>query len=268
MKKFKINGEMLGKASRFVGAKHAWRDNLKYLRIEKSDLFGARIIACDGHRLIIYIDPASDFNGPDLNIEVYTKLKKKKHGRNARTIISPFIKSCRKLRSEVSSEKGYITIDPEEKEALINGELFKLSLNAKDYVDYKKAIKRIERFTHRKTLAAINANFFIDSRHAILNEEKLTSGSNKLHFANVKSESTDDSMFLLITSFSILITMPMRRSSGKNYEASLFSTESLLDKVNLMLSHEPKNPFSAAVKKKKLALELEENFGGIFSKFK
>ena len=160
MKKFKINGEMLGKASRFVEPKNAWRANLKWLRIEKSDLFGARIIACDGHRLIIYIDPASDFNGPDLNIEVYTKSKKKKHGLNARTIISPFIKSCRKLRSEVSSEKGYITIDPEEKEALINGELFKLSLNAKDYVDYKKAIKRIERFTHRKTLSAINANFF------------------------------------------------------------------------------------------------------------
>ena len=259
---------MLGKASRFVSAKHAWKDNLKWLRVEKSDFFGARIIACDGHRLIIYIDPASDFNGPDLNIEVYTKLKKKKHGLNARTIISPFIKSCRKLRSEVSSEKGYITIDPEKKEALINGELFKLSLNTKDYPDYKKAIKKIERFTHRKTLAAMNANYFIDSRHAIMNEEKLTSGLSRIHFANVKSGSDDAPMFLLITSFSILITMPWVRSSGKNYEASLISTESLLDKVNLMLSHEPKNPFSAALKKKKLALELEENFGGIFSKIK
>tara|TARA_B000000441_G_C21428208_1_gene169657 strand:+ start:68 stop:175 length:108 start_codon:yes stop_codon:yes gene_type:complete len=35
-----------------------------------------------------------------------------------------------------------------------------------------------------------------------------------------------------------------------------------------MMGHEPKNPLHAAVIKKRLADELEDNLGGIFSKFK
>jgi hypothetical protein len=263
-KSFNINGEMLGKASRFVcnveNIDVYTEPNLNFLRIEKCNFFGAKIIACDGYKLIIFIDPASDFKGPDINLEVCIP------GRNPSSIIlSPFIKACRKLRSEVKSKKGYVTIDPARKEAGTNGEVFNIICNSEEYWDYKKDIGKVKRIVNKKNVAAISSNYFDDSRHAILSEEKQF---HHLHFINVshgKGSSAFPAAFLLITSYSILLIMPMGRGNLADRELDsdskiLVSKKSLLEKVNLMLSLEDENPFTEAYKKKEFSTE----FGNIF----
>ena len=259
-KSFNINGEMLGKASRFVSNVEYSELNISFLRIEKSNFFGAKIVACDGHRLIIFIDPASDFKGPDFNLGVYIP------GRTPSSIkLNPFIKACRKLRSEVKSKKGYVTIDPSRKEAGTNGEVFNIICNSEEYWDYKKDIGKVKRIVNKKNVAAISSNYFADSRHAILSEEKKLSS---VHFINVshgKDSSGFSASFLLITSYSIFLIMPIRRGSLEDRELDsdskiLESRQSLLEKVNLMLSLESENPFTTAHKKKEFPIEL----GNIF----
>ena len=269
--KFMINAEMIGKASRFSN-KHDWRRECVWVRIEKSELFGAKIIACDGMRMIIFIDPQSNFKGPDFNLEVFEKSKT-----SGSYVLNSLIKACRKIKSNVQSKEGYIQFDLDNKEAKINNQRFKLDFNQNDYLDYRKALSKVKTITNRKTLNAINTEFFTDTRHAILDEEKRgnMSGINSLHFVNVIMENDqtfDQGMFLLITRYSILITMPITREKKQDEASStkkiLTSKSSLLDKVHLMMGHEPKNPLHAAVMKKRLSDELEGNFGGIFSKFK
>ena len=269
--KFMINAEMIGKASRFAN-KHDWRRECVWVRIEKSELFGARIIATDGMRMIIFIDPQSDFKGPDFNLEVFGKSKT-----SGSNVLNSLIKACRKIKSNVQTKEGYIQFDLDNKEAEINNQRFKLDFNQNDYIDYRKVLSKVKTVTNRKTLNALNTNFFTDTRHAILNEEKRgnMSGFNSLHFVNVVMENDHTSgqgMFLLITRYSILITMPISREKKQDEASStkkiLTSKSSLLDKVHLMMGHEQKNPLHAAVLKKRLADELEDNLGGIFSKFK
>ena len=269
--KFMINAEMIGKASKFVN-KNDFRPICTWIRVEKSELFGARIIATDGMRMIIFIDPQSDFKGPDFNLEVFEKSKT-----SGSYVLNSLIKACRKTKSNVQSKEGYIQFDLDNKEAEINNQRFKLDFNRNDYYDYRKVLSKIKTITNRKTLNALNTNFFTDTRHAILNEEKRgnMSGFNSLHFVNVVMENDHTSgqgMFLLITRYSILITMPISREKKQDEASStkkiLTSKSSLLDKVHLMMGHELKNPLHAAVLKKRLADELEDNLGGIFSKFK
>ena len=269
--KFMINAEMIGKASKFVN-KNDFRPICTWIRVEKSELFGARIIATDGMRMIIFIDPQSDFKGPDFNLEVFEKSKT-----SGSYVLNSLIKVCRKTKSNVQSKEGYIQFDLDNKEAEINNQRFKLDFNRNDYYDYRKVLSKIKTITNRKTLNALNTNFFTDTRHAILNEEKRgnMSGFNSLHFVNVVMENDHTSgqgMFLLITRYSILITMPISREKKQDEASStkkiLTSKSSLLDKVHLMMGHELKNPLHAAVLKKRLADELEDNLGGIFSKFK
>ena len=269
--KFMINAEMIGKASKFINMRDP-RPQCTWVRVEKSELFGARIIATDGMRMIIFIDPQSDFKGPDLNLELFGKSKSSKN-----KVLTPLIKACRKIKSNVQSKEGYIQFDLDNKEAKINNQRFKLDFNQNDYLDYRKALSKVKTITNRKTLNAINTEFFTDTRHAILDEEKRgnMSGINSLHFVNVIMENdntSDQGMFLLITRYSILITMPITREKKQDEaystKAILTSKSSLLDKVHLMMGHEPKNPLHAAVIKKRLADELEDNLGGIFSKFK
>ena len=269
--KFMINAEMIGKASRFAN-KHDWRRECVWVRIEKSELFGARIIATDGMRMIIFIDPQSDFKGPDFNLEVSEKSKT-----SGSNVLNSLIKACRKIKSNVQTKEGYIQFDLDNKEAEINNQRFKLDFNQNDYIDYRKVLSKVKTVTNRKTLNALNTNFFTDTRHAILDEEKRgnMSGINSLHFVNVVMENDHTSgqgMFLLITRYSILITMPISREKKQDEASStkkiLTSKSSLLDKVHLMMGHELKNPLHAAVLKKRLADELEDNLGGIFSKFK
>ena len=269
--KFMINAEMIGKASKFVN-KNDFRPICTWIRVEKSELFGARIIATDGMRMIIFIDPQSDFKGPDFNLEVFEKSKT-----SGSYVLNSLIKVCRKTKSNVQSKEGYIQFDLDNKEAKINNQRFKLDFNRNDYYDYRKVLSKIKTITNRKTLNALNTNFFTDTRHAILNEEKRgnMSGFNSLHFVNVVMENDHTSgqgMFLLITRYSILITMPISREKKQDEASStkkiLTSKSSLLDKVHLMMGHELKNPLHAAVLKKRLADELEDNLGGIFSKFK
>lgn len=269
--KFMINAEMIGKASKFIN-KHNWRRECSWVRVEKSELFGARIIATDGMRMIIFIDPQSDFKGPGLNLELFEISMS-----SGIKVLKPLIKACRKIKSNVQSKEGYIQFDLDNKEAEINNQRFKLDFNQNDYLDYRKALSKVKTITNRKTLNAINTEFFTDTRHAILDEEKRgnMSGINSLHFVNVIMENdntSDQGMFLLITRYSILITMPISREKKQGEASStkkiLTSKSSLLDKVHLIMGHEPKNPLHAAVLKKRLAGELEDNLGGIFSKFK
>ena len=269
--KFIINAEMIGKASKFAN-NHNWRRECLWVRVEKSELFGARIIATDGHRMIVFIDPQSDFKGPGFNLEVFGKGKSSGH-----YVLNSLIKTCRKIKSNVQSKEGYIQFDLDNKEAEINNQRFKLDFNQNDYLDYRRALSKVKTITNRKTLNALNTQFFTDTRNAILDEEKRDNMSefNSLHFVNVIMENDqtfDQGMFLLITRYSILITMPITREKKQDEASStkkiLTSKSSLLDKVHLMMGHEPKNPLHAAVMKKRLASELEGNFGGIFSKFK
>jgi len=269
--KFMINAEMIGKASRFAN-KNDWRRECVWVRVEKSELFGARIVATDGMRMIIFIDPESDFKGPDFNLEVFEKSKT-----SGSYVLNSLIKACRKIKSNVQSKEGYIQFDLDNKEAEVNNQRFKLDFNQNDYLDYRKALSKVKTITNRKTLNTLNTQFFTDTRHAILDEEKRgnMSGINSLHFVNVIMENdntSDQGMFLLITRYSILITMPISREKKQGEASStkkiLTSKSSLLDKVHLMMGHEPKNPLHAAVMKKRLADELEDNLGGIFSNFK
>ncbi len=267
-KSFKINGEMLGKASRFVAKNHYHRDTLQFIRIEKSNFFGAKIVASDGHKIIIFIDPASDFKGPDFNLGVYTSSRKDTSVRKLR----PFFKACRKIRSEVKSKKGYVTIDHVRKKADIDGKNFNIICNSKEFFDYKTRLGKLKRIHNKKNIEAIKTRFFVDSRHAILSENKYQYGrptSNYMHFINVSNESdksSDPARFLLITSYSILLIMPMTRGrQRKSRELDsdskiLVSRKSLLEKVNLMLSVEDENAFTAAYKKKEFTTE----FGNIF----
>ncbi len=268
--KFVINAEMIGKASKFAD-KHNFRRECLWIRVEKSELFGARIIATDGHRMIVFIDPQSDFKGPGFNLELFETSMS-----SGIKVLKPLIKACRKIKSNVQSKEGYIQFDLDNKEAEINNQRFKVDFNRNDYLDYRRALSKVKTITNRKTLNALNTQFFTDTRNAILDEEKRDNiGINSLHFVNVIMENDqtfDQGMFLLITRYSILITMPITREKEQDEASStkkiLTSKSSLLDKVHLMMGHEPKNPLHAAVMKKRLSDELEGNFGGIFSKFK
>ena len=269
--KFMINAEMIGKASKFVN-KNDFRPICTWIRVEKSELFGARITATDGMRFITFIDPQANFKGPDINLEVFGKSKSSGH-----YTLNSLIKACRKIKSNVQSKEGYIQFDLDNKEAKINNQRFKLDFNRNDYYDYRKVLSKVKTVTNRKTLNAINTEFFTDTRNAILNEEKRfnMSGINCLHFVNVimeKDHTDDQGMFLLITRYAILITLPITREKKQDEASStkaiLTSKSSLLDKVHLMMGHEPKNPLHAAVLKNRLGDELEDNLGGIFSKFK
>jgi len=275
--KFIINAEMIGKASKFIN-KNDFRLACTWIRVEKSELFGARIIATDGMRMIIFIDPQSDFKGPDFNLEIFKKSEK-----SGNNVLNSLIKECRKIKSNVQSKEGYIQFDPCNKEAVINDQRFKFNFNKFNYVKYKKVLSRVKNITNRKRLNALNPYFFETARHAILDEEKKgMSALNSLHFVNVITENdhtSNQGMFLLITGYSILITMPMfsrnysiptkkKLPSKSTLLEKVHSRSSLLEKVHAIMGHEPKNPLEAAVLKKRLASELEGNFGGIFSKFK
>ncbi|MBE66626.1 MAG: hypothetical protein CMQ30_08170, partial [Gammaproteobacteria bacterium] len=90
--KFVINAEMIGKASKFAD-KHNFRRECLWIRVEKSELFGARIIATDGHRMIVFIDPQSDFKGPGFNLELFEISMS-----SGIKVLKPLIKACRKIK--------------------------------------------------------------------------------------------------------------------------------------------------------------------------
>ena len=271
---FMINAEMLGKASHFLDFNDS-RSTSSWIRIENSELMGARIIATDGRRMVIFIDPKSDFIGPGFNLEA--SIISDISGRN---IFSPLLKQCKKTKSDLQSldsEKGYIQFDLKRKKAMINDQYFELAFNTDDYADYKKALSKVKKVTNRKKLNTLDADYFLDSKHAILNDEK-NLGPNQIHFVNVmmkKDQTEGQGLSLLITPYSLLLTMPIKdesdaKISEENLVARSFlhSKATLLEKTNLMLGFVPKNPLYAAVLQAKIAKDLGDSFGGIFSNFK
>ena len=271
---FMINAEMLGKASHFLNFNDP-RSTSSWIRIENSEMMGARIIATDGRRMVIFIDPKSDFSGPGFNLEA--SIISDISGRN---IFSPLLKQCKRTKSDVESldsEKGYIQFDLKSKKAMINDQYFELAFNTDDYVDYKKALSKVKKVTNRKTLNALDADYFLDSKHAILNVEN-NLGPSQIHFVNVmmkKDQTEGQGLSLLITPYSLLLTMPLKDQS--DYKISeedlvarsfLHSKATLLEKTNLMLGFEPKNPLYAAVLQAKITKDLGDSFSGIFSNFK
>ena len=68
IKNFKLNAEMLGKVSYISRSTSIVPNRNNSIRIEKFCIGGAKITATDGHRLIIFIDPGSDFSVPALSL--------------------------------------------------------------------------------------------------------------------------------------------------------------------------------------------------------
>ena len=89
IKNFKLNAEMLGKVSRFLPRSTFVLPNRSWIRIEEFCFGGTKITATDGFRLIIFIDPESDFSGPALSLE------------NQGYPLSKFTKECRKTKSSI-----------------------------------------------------------------------------------------------------------------------------------------------------------------------
>ena len=112
IKNFKLNAEMLGKASYFLPrAVQPWHRSDVQMRIEQFCLGGAKITATDRHRVIRFIDPGSDYSGPALSLI------------NQGYPLSKFTKECRKTKSSI--EEAIKGIDIKDNDIiLITGSLY------------------------------------------------------------------------------------------------------------------------------------------------
>ena len=236
IKNFKLNAEMLGKVSRFIPRSTFVSSNRSWIRIEEFCFGGAKITATDGFRLIIFIDPGSDYSGPALSLE------------NQGYPLSKFTKECRKTKSLIEKLKGYALFKPDSGKVALNGKTFKFNYNTRDWLNTDRVLKDAIRNTKRN-LPLFNTKYIASIRHCVLAEDRKYECT--LTTSHFKMERNQDLLGTIAFSrYAILIMMPW---VGKVRE------ENLLSRINYFRGEE-KNPF--------LLAGMQKECGGIFTKFK
>ena len=250
IKNFKLNAEMLGKVSRFLSSAYEYRSNsIPYetsIRIEQFYFGGAKITATDTFRLIIFLDPGSDYSGPALSLE------------NQGYPLSKFTKECRKTKSSIEKLQGYAlfkpgfvkpgSVDPSSGKVSLNGKTFKFNYNTRGWLNTDRVLKNAIRNTKRN-LPLFNTKYIASIRHCVLAEDRKYECT--LTTSHFKMQRNLDLLGTIAFSrYAILIMVPW---VGKVRE------ENLLSRINYFRGEE-KNPFLLAV--------MQKECGGIFTKFK
>ena len=246
IKNFKLNAEMLGKVSHFISRSTFTLPPRAAIRIEKFCIGGAKITATDGFRLIIFIDPGSDFSGPALSLE------------NQGYPLSKFTKECRNTKSSVEKLQGYAlfkpdsvhlgSVDPSSGKVSLNGKTFKFNFNTRDWLDTDRILKGAIRNTKRN-LPLFNSKYIASIRHCVLAEDRKYECT--LTTSHFKMGANQDVLGTIAFSrYAILLIMPW---VGEVRE------KNLLGRINYFRGKE-KNPFVLAV--------MQKECGGIFTKFK
>ena len=240
---------MLGKVSRFLSRSIWINSKFAAIKIEQFCSGGAKITATDSHRLIIFIDPGSDFSGPSLSLE------------NQGYPLSKFTKECRKTKSSVEKLQGYALFKPNSGKVSLNGKTFKFSFNTDKWLKVDKVLEGIIRNTARK-LPLFNSRYITSIRHCILSEERKYTdefGTRRSsqpnvafsHFKMGKTATTNAALgSIFFSSYAILVIMPVKPRTHE---------QNLLSRINYFKNQET-NPFVLAV--------MQKECGGIFTKFK
>ena len=247
IKNFKLNAEMLGKVSRFLSRGIFIVPNFAAIRIEQFCSGGAKITATDGHRLIIFIDPGSDFSGPALSLE------------NQGYPLSKFTKEYRKTKSSIEELQGYALFKPNSGKVALNGKTFKFSFNTDKWLPTDRLLEGITRNKGRN-LPLFNTRYITDVRHCILSEERKytdefgtrRSSQPNVAFSHFKINKTANAALgsIFFSSYAILVIMPVKPRTHE---------QNLLSRINYFRNQET-NPFVLAV--------MQKECGGIFTKFK
>ena len=238
---------MLGKVSRFLSRSICINSKFAAIKIEQFCSGGAKITATDSHRLIIFIDPGSDFSGPALSLE------------NQGYPLSKFTKECRKTKSSVEKLQGYALFKPNSGKVSLNGKTFKFSFNTDKWLKVDKVLEGIIRNTARK-LPLFNSRYITSIRHCILSEERKyidefgtrRSSQPNVAFSHFKMGKTANAALgsIFFSSYAILVIMPVKPRTHE---------QNLLSRINYFRNQET-NPFVLAV--------MQKECGGIFTKFK
>jgi len=238
---------MLGKVSRFIPRSTFVSSNRSWIRIEEFCFGGAKITATDGFRLIIFIDPGSDYSGPALSLE------------NQGYPLSKFTKECRKTKSSIEKLQGYARFKPDSGKVALNGKTFKFSFNTDKWFKLDRVLEGIIRNTVRK-LPLFNARYITSIRHCILSEERKyidefgtrRSSQPNVAFSHFKMNKTANAALgsIFFSSYAILVIMPVKPRTHE---------QNLLSRINYFRNQET-NPFVLAV--------MQKECGGIFTKFK
>ena len=247
IKNFKLNAEMLGKASHFLPrtVQPFSRSDVE-IRIEQFCLGGAKITATDRHRVIRFIDPGSDYSGPALSLI------------NQGYPLSKFTKECRKTKSSIEKLQGYALFKLDSGKVALNGKTFKFDFNRDEYHDIDKLLEGITKNTKRN-LPLFNTRYITDVRHCILAEERKyidefgTKNGRQpnvafSHFTMDKAANAAPGS-IFFSSYAILAIMPFGPTTHE---------ENLLSRIKYISGKET-NPFVLAV--------IEKECGGIFTKF-
>ena len=239
IKNFKLNAEMLGKVSRFLSSAYEYRSNsIPYetsIRIEQFYFGGAKITATDTFRLIIFLDPGSDYSGPALTLE------------NQGYPLSIFTKECRKTKSSIEKLQGYALFKPDSGKVSLNGKTFKFSFNTDKWMDTGEVLENIT-MNNERNLSLFNSKFINSIQHCILAEHTTYTGA--ITFSHCKMGDSDQHGVIAFSHYAMLLILPY---------APLTPEQNLLSRINYFINQEI-NPFVVAV--------MQKEWGGIFTKFK
>jgi hypothetical protein len=241
IKNFKLNAEMLGKVSRFLSSAYIYRPAtaIPYetsIRIEQFYPGGAKITVTDGCRVIIFIDPGSDYSGPALTLE------------NQGYPLSKFTKECRKTKSSIEKLQGYALFKPDSGKVSLNGKTFKFSFNTDKWMDIGDVLENITMNKEKKrNLPLFNSRYINSIQHCILAEDSKFS---TVAFSHCKMKNTDELGVIAFSRYAMLLIFPLKPGTHE---------QNLLSRINYFINQEI-NPFVVAV--------MQKEWGGIFTKFK
>ena len=237
IKNFKLNAEMLGKVSRFLSSAYEYRSNsIPYetsIRIEQFYFGGAKITATDTFRLIIFLDPGSDYSGPALTLE------------NQGYPLSIFTKECRKTKSSIEKLQGYALFKPDSGKVSLNGKTFKFSFNTDKWMDIGDVLENITMNKEKKrNLPLFNSRYINSIQHCILAEDSKFS---TVAFSHCKMKNTDELGVIAFSRYAMLLIFPLKPGTHE---------QNLLSRINYFINQEI-NPFVVAVMQKEWGVFLQ-----------